>query len=112
MTQGDRGTAVQGENGSAAHAGNTTAGYNKNTGEVASYNSATGKTRSGNVDNAGTSNWQHDCAQRQGAALPEFFARSAVRRRLATPQPRVDTAKAARRWRGRMGEPGAGIRAR
>jgi len=38
-----------GPNGSVAHAGNTTAAYNKNTGQVNSYNSATGNSRSGEV---------------------------------------------------------------
>jgi hypothetical protein len=49
VTQGARGTAVQGDNGSAARVGNTTAAYNKNTGQVNSYNSATGNSRSGDV---------------------------------------------------------------
>jgi hypothetical protein len=62
----DGGTAVQGSDGSVAHYGNTTAAYNKNTGQVDSYNSATGQTHSGNTNNAGSSSWQHDSAQRQG----------------------------------------------
>jgi len=41
--------SIHGENGTVAHAGNTTAAYNANTGEVKSYNSATGETRSGQV---------------------------------------------------------------
>jgi hypothetical protein len=47
------GAAARGANGAVGHYGNTTAAYNRNTGEVHSYNSATGNARSGNVDNAG-----------------------------------------------------------
>jgi hypothetical protein len=42
--------SYHGANGSVAHAGNTTAAYNANTGQVKTYNSATGNTRSGQVD--------------------------------------------------------------
>ena len=43
------GGTYRGPNGSVAHYGNTTAAYNANTGQVKSYNSATGQTRSGQV---------------------------------------------------------------
>ena len=47
------GGAVRGANGSVGHYGNTTAAYNRNTGQVRTYNSATGNARSGNVNDMG-----------------------------------------------------------
>jgi hypothetical protein len=44
-----QGGSYRGPNGSVAHYGNTTAAYNANTGQVKSYNSATGQARSGQV---------------------------------------------------------------
>jgi hypothetical protein len=46
------GAAARGANGAVGHYGNTTAAYNRNTGEVHSYNTATGNARSGSVDNS------------------------------------------------------------
>jgi len=48
-TYSNQAGSYHGANGSVAHAGNTTAAYNSNTGQVKSYNSATGETRSGQV---------------------------------------------------------------
>ncbi len=48
-TYSNQAGGYRGANGSVAHAGSTTAAYNKNTGQVNSYNSATGNTRSGDV---------------------------------------------------------------
>lgn len=58
------GGTYRGANGTVSHYGNTTAAYNKNTGEVHSYNSATGNARS--TGGGDTSNWQHDGSQRSG----------------------------------------------
>jgi hypothetical protein len=61
------GGSVHGANGGVGHYGNTTAAYNRNTGQVRTYNSATGNTRSGNANDMGRG-FSQQGAQSYGAS--------------------------------------------